>query len=62
MGENAQYVVLMVDKKLKYIPKTYLWNSVGINRNGIVNVLTIHKFSKDFNTKYRSEYRRKKGV
>ncbi len=29
----------MADKKLKYIPKTYLWNSVGINRDGIVNVL-----------------------
>ena len=38
-GGIAQYVVLMADKKLKYIPKTYLWNSVGINRDGIVNVL-----------------------
>lgn len=38
-GGIAQYVVLMVDKLSKYIPKTYIWNGVGINRDGIVNVL-----------------------
>lgn len=38
-GGIAQYVVLMVDKISKYIPKTYCWNSVGINRDGIVNIL-----------------------
>lgn len=38
-GGIAQYVVLMADKISKYIPKTYIWNGVGINREGIVNVL-----------------------
>jgi hypothetical protein len=38
-GGIAQYVVLMVDKYSKYIPRTYIWNGVGINRDGIISVL-----------------------
>lgn len=62
-GGIAQYVVLMADKKLKYIPKTYLWNSVGINRTGIVNALEFINLEKiliqntDLNSEERSVFK-----
>lgn len=60
-GGIAQYVVLMADKKMKYIPQTYLWNSVGINRDGIVNVLEYINLDKILiqNTDLNSEERKK---
>lgn len=38
-GGIAQYVALTIDKNKNYIPKVYTWNGVGINRDGIVNIL-----------------------
>lgn len=38
-GGIAQYVALTVDKNSNYIPHTYTWNAVGINREGIVSIL-----------------------
>ena len=38
-GGIAQYVALTIDKNLNYIPYTYTWNAVGINREGIVSIL-----------------------
>ncbi len=38
-GGIAQYVALSIDKIYNYIPYTYTWNAVGINREGIVSIL-----------------------
>lgn len=38
-GGIAQYVALSVDKISNVIPRTYTWNAVGINREGIVSIL-----------------------
>lgn len=38
-GGIAQYVALTIDKEEGFIPRTYTWNAVGINRDGIVSVL-----------------------
>ncbi|MGL5123560.1 MAG: lipase family protein [Fusobacteriaceae bacterium] len=35
-GGIAQFVALHCNKKLNYIPETYTWNAVGINREGII--------------------------
>ena len=54
-GGIAQYVALTVDKNSNYIPYTYTWNAVGINREGIVSIL-------DFKRTYRYVFRRKKNI
>ena len=38
-GGIAQYVALASDRDYNYIPYTYTWNAVGINRDGIVSIL-----------------------
>ncbi|WP_291259553.1 hypothetical protein [Fusobacterium sp.] len=38
-GGIAQYVALTIDKFFSYIPYTYTWNAVGINRDGIVSIM-----------------------
>ncbi|WP_349763317.1 hypothetical protein [Fusobacterium sp. SYSU M8D902] len=38
-GGIAQYVALTIDKFFNYIPYTYTWNAVGINREGIVSIV-----------------------
>ncbi|MGL6064035.1 MAG: hypothetical protein ACRC0S_03020 [Fusobacteriaceae bacterium] len=37
-GGIAQFVSLHCNKKFKYIPETYTWNAVGINRDGIITL------------------------
>ena len=38
-GGIAQYVSMSIDKRENFIPKTYTWNGIGINRKGIVSVV-----------------------
>lgn len=37
-GGIAQYVALSVDRLHHYVPRTYTWNAVGVNKKGIVHI------------------------
>lgn len=37
-GGIAQYVALSIHRLHRYIPKTYTWNAVGVNKKGIVHI------------------------
>ncbi|HEY4533450.1 MAG TPA: hypothetical protein VIG61_04780 [Fusobacterium sp.] len=37
-GGIAQYVALSIHRLHQYIPKTYTWNAVGVNKKGIVHI------------------------
>ena len=45
-GGIAQFVSIMVDKERGFIPYTCTWNSVGINRDGIINLLDFFNYDK----------------
>lgn len=37
-GGIAQYVALSIDRLHQYVPITYTWNAVGVNKKGIVHI------------------------
>ncbi|MEG1449753.1 MAG: hypothetical protein RSA57_04540, partial [Cetobacterium sp.] len=45
-GGIAQFVSIMVDKQRGFIPYTCTWNAVGINRDGIINLLDFFNYDK----------------
>lgn len=45
-GGIAQFVSIMVDKERGFIPYTCTWNAVGINRDGIINLLDFFNYDK----------------
>ncbi len=45
-GGIAQFVSMMVDKQKGFIPYTCTWNAVGINRDGIINLLDFFNYEK----------------
>ncbi|MGL5000595.1 MAG: hypothetical protein ACRC6J_02600 [Cetobacterium sp.] len=45
-GGIAQFVSIMVDKERAFIPYTCTWNAVGINRDGIINLLDFFNYDK----------------
>lgn len=45
-GGICQFVSMMVDKQRGFIPYTCTWNAVGINRDGIINLLDFFDYNK----------------
>ena len=45
-GGIAQFVSIMVDKERGFIPYTCTWNAVGINRDGIINLLDFFNYDR----------------
>lgn len=45
-GGICQFVSMMVDKQRGFIPYTCTWNAVGINRDGIINLLDFFDYDK----------------
>lgn len=45
-GGIAQFVAMLSYKKYKEIPYTYTWNSVGINRDGIIKIEDFFDYEK----------------
>lgn len=45
-GGISQFVSMMCDKERGFIPYTCTWNAVGINRDGIVNILDFLDYNK----------------
>lgn len=47
-GGIAQYVAVISSVEMDYIPETYTFNGVGIDREGILNIKDFLKFEKIF--------------
>lgn len=45
-GGICQFVSMMTDKQKGFIPYTCTWNAVGINRDGIINLLDFFDYDK----------------
>lgn len=45
-GGIAQFVAITSDRERDYIPTVYTWNSIGINRDGIVNLFDFFDYDK----------------
>lgn len=64
-GGIAQFVSFMIDKEKGFIPYTCTWNAVGINRDGIINLLDFFNYEKlidelkldDFERQYFLEFK-----
>ena len=48
-GGIAQFVAIVSDRERKYVPYTYTWNSIGINREGIINIFDFFDYNEILN-------------